>query len=65
MQVSTSGHSVMSQSHKVTNFKSRTIDEAFQEQCFLWERGASVGAIDLLHRPIFNCQDIVHAPQSI
>ena len=32
-----------------------TTDEAFQEQCFLWERGASVGAdfnlfnVNLLH----------------
>ena len=31
-------HSVMSQSYKI---KGRTTDEAFQEQCFLWERGAS------------------------
>ena len=29
--------------------KGKTSDEAFQEQRFLWERGASVGAdIDLL-----------------
>ena len=32
---------VMSQSHRV---RGETTDEAFQEQCFLWERGASVGA---------------------
>ena len=24
-------------------FKGRTTDEAFEEQCFLWERGTSVG----------------------
>ena len=30
----------MSQSHRA---KDGTTDDAFQEQCFLWERGASVG----------------------
>ena len=30
----------MSESHR---FKGGTTDEAFQQQCFLWERGASVG----------------------
>lgn len=30
----------MSQSHR---FKGGTTDEAFTEQCFLWDRGASVG----------------------
>ena len=30
--------SVMSQSHLI---KGKTTDETFQEQCFLWERGAS------------------------
>ena len=33
--------SVMSPSHRI---KGETTDEAFQEQCFLWERGASVAA---------------------
>ena len=33
-------HGAMSQSHGV---KGSTTDEAFQEQCFLWEGGASVG----------------------
>ena len=33
---------LMSQSHKII---CGTIDEAFEEQCFLWERGASVGAL--------------------
>ena len=38
---------MMSQSHSI---KGNTTDKAFQEQHFLWERGASVGAyIDLLH----------------
>ena len=41
----------MSQSHII---KGRTTEEAFQEQCFLWERGASVGAdFDLLHAPTY------------
>ena len=31
-----------------------TTDEAFQEQCFLWERGASVG-VDF---GLFNSQDL-------
>ena len=31
---------MMSQSHRI---KGGTTDEAFQEQCFLTERGASVG----------------------
>ena len=30
--------------HKVTELKGGTTEEVFQEQCFLWERGASVGA---------------------
>ena len=30
----------MSQSHRI---KGGTTGEAFQEQCFLWERGAPVG----------------------
>ena len=29
----------MSESHRI---KGGTTDEAFQEQCFLWEKGASV-----------------------
>ena len=32
---------MMSQSHRI---KGGTTDEVFKEQCFLWERGASVGA---------------------
>ena len=40
--------SMMSQSHVI---KGGTTDEAFQEQCFLWESGASVGVSfqELLH----------------
>ena len=34
-------HSMMSLSHRI---KGRTTDEAFQVQCFLWERVAHVGA---------------------
>ena len=37
--------SVMSQTPGI---KGGTADEAFQEQCFLWDRGASVSA-GLLH----------------
>ena len=33
--------------------KSGTTDEAFQEQCFPWERGASVGADFFLTFKIF------------
>ena len=32
---------MMSQSHRI---KGGTSDEAFQEQCFPWDTGASVGA---------------------
>ena len=46
-------HSVMSQSHGI---KGRTTDEAFQEQCFLWERGAPVSLVIGL----FKFQDILH-----
>ena len=46
----------MSQSH---NIKGGTTDEAFEEQCFLWERGAAVGAD--FH--LFNFQDILHAQE--
>ena len=46
----------MSQSH-VT--KGGTTDEAFQEQCFLWERGASAG-VDF---DLFNIQDLLHAQE--
>ena len=35
-----------------------TPHEAFQEQCFLWEKGASVG-VDFDH---FNSQDLLQAP---
>lgn len=41
----------MSQSHTI---KGGTTDEAFEEQCFLWETGASV----LL--TFFNLQDLLH-----
>ena len=48
----------MSQSHRI---KGGASDEAFQEQCFLWERGASVGAdFDLL-----NFQDLLQAQERI
>ena len=46
----------MSQSHRI---KGGTIDEAFQEQCSLWERGASVGLT------FFNLQDLSHAQETI
>ena len=37
---------MMSHSHRI---EAEATDEAFQEQCFLWERRASVGAeFDLL-----------------
>ena len=40
-------------------FEDRTSDEAFQEQCFLWERGASVCAdFDL-----FNFQEFLYAQE--
>ena len=46
----------MSQNHRI---KGKTTDEAFQEQCFLWERGASVGAgFDL-----FNSEDLLNAQE--
>ena len=48
----------MSQSHGI---KGRTIDEQFQEQCFLWDRGASVG-VDF---ELSNFQDFLHAQESI
>ena len=44
----------MSQSNRI---KGGTTDEVFQEQCFLWERGAPVSSdFDL-----FNFQDLLHA----
>ena len=46
---------VMSQSHKI---KGHTTDEAFQDQCFLWERGALVRTLDFLTPKIFHMQDI-------
>ena len=41
----------MSGSHRI---RGRTTDEVFPDQCFLWERGASVGADFRL----FNFQDL-------
>ena len=35
--------------------KTLTNDEAFKEQCFLWERGTSVG------EDLFNFQDLLRA----
>ena len=54
--------SVMSQSHRI---KGGAPDEAFQEQCFLWERGASVRAdFDLFRflyfKTIYTRTDITH-----
>ena len=47
----------MSQSHGI---QGGTADKAFQGQCFLWERGASVGRdFDL-----FNHQGILQAQES-
>ena len=43
--------SAMSQSHSI---KGVTTDEAFQAQCFLWERSASV----LTDFDLFNFQDL-------
>ena len=37
----------MSQSHRI---EGETTDEAFEEQCFLWERGASVVTEKNVHR---------------
>ena len=36
-------------------------DEAFEVQCFLWERGASAGA----DFGLFNFQDLLHAQETI
>ena len=44
----------MSQSHGI---KGGTTDEVFQEQCFLQERGAFVGA----DFAFFNFEDLLHA----
>ena len=46
----------MSQSHMT---KSGTTDEAFKEQCFIWERWAS-GGVDT---DLFNSQDIQQAQE--
>ena len=50
-------HSDMVWCHKVTE----TTDDAFQEQYFLLERGASIG-VDFL---VFNFQDLLHAQEHI
>lgn len=47
---------MMSQSHKI---KGRATEEAFREQCFLWERGAAVG-VDC---DLFNIQDLLHTQE--
>ena len=47
-------HSVMSQSDRI---KGNTSGEAFQEECFLWERGASV-CVDI---ELFSSEDLLHA----
>ena len=39
---------------QVTDLKGGATDEAFQEQCFLWERGVSVGVDFEISRP-FKC----------
>ena len=44
----------MSQSHRI---KGKTTVETFQEQRFLWERGASVG----VDYSLFHFQDLLHA----
>ena len=49
---------MMSQSHRI---KGRTSDEVFQEQCFLRERGASIG----VHFDLFNGQDLLRAHTKI
>ena len=47
----------MQQSHEI---KGGASDEAFQEQCFLWESRASVGAdFDIVH-----FQDLLHAQEN-
>ena len=47
----------MSQNHRI---KSVITDVVFQEQCFLWERDASVGA----EFDLFNIKDLyVHAEE--
>ena len=40
----------MSQSHGI---KGEITNEAYQEQCFLWERGASVGAFHFKKKDSF------------
>ena len=42
----------MSQSHGI---KGGTTDEAFLEQCFLWERGGSIGGDFELFNLLFTC----------
>ena len=55
--------SVMSQSHRI---KGWTTDEAFEEQCFLWERGASVGA-DFYFFNSFTCRgaNVTHRSKQV
>ena len=48
----------MSQNQRI---KGGTADKAFQVQCFVWERGASVGA----DFELFNFQDLLHAQEPI
>ena len=45
---------MMSQS---CGIKGGTTDEMFEEPCFLWERGASVG----VDYDLFNFHDVLHA----
>ena len=49
-------HSLMSPSHSI---KGGTTDEAFKKQCFLWERGVSVGPV--FH--LFKFLDLLHAQE--
>ena len=54
-------HSDVVWCHNVTVLKAGAADEVFQDQWFLWERGASVGAdFDLFH-----FQDILLAQEHI
>ena len=48
----------MSQSHGI---KGGATDEAFQDQCSVWDRGASAGADFWLH----NYQDILHEQEHL
>ena len=49
-------YSVMSQSHRI---EGGTTDEAFQEQCFLWEKGDSFVASQYIYLDIYFQKDLI------